>query len=355
MKKILVIQQKMIGDVLLSSILCNSLRKAYPNAQIDYLVHENTIPVLENNPNIDTIIRFTEKHKSSRRAFLKLGKKIRAEKYDILIDAYSKLESWLLSAMSGAKQKISYKKIGRNFIYDINVPYENVPKTSLGLAIERRLSLLKPLSIEKYIDPIPKLFLTTIEIQNAKKLFSDFGIIETKKKVMISLLGSEEKKTYPLQYMAKVVDFIGENYEVAILFNYFPKQIKQAETILSLCSENTKSKIYFDLLGQDLRSFIAIMNECDAIIGNDGGAINMAKALNKPSFIIFSPWIEKKMWATFEDGINHSSVHLEDYQPNLFKEKTEIELKEEAENIYLELKPEMILPKLELFANNHLK
>ena len=142
---------------------------------------------------------------------------------------------------------------------------------------------------------------------------------------------------------------------MTILFNYFPKQIKQAETILNLCSDKTKSKIYFDLLGSDLRSFIAIMNECDAIIGNDGGAINMAKALNKPSFIIFSPWIEKKMWATFEDGINHSSVHLEDYQPNLFREKTEKELKDEAENLYLELKPELIIPKLELFASYHLK
>ncbi|WP_290859849.1 glycosyltransferase family 9 protein [Flavobacterium sp.] len=355
MKKILVIQQKMIGDVLLSSILCNSLRKAYPTAQIDYLVHENTVPVLENNPNIDNIIRFTEKHKSSRRAFLKLGKKIRAEKYDILIDAYSKLESWLLSAMSGAKQKISYKKIGRNFIYDINVPYEDAPKTSLGLAIERRLSLLKPLSIEKYIDPIPKLFLTNAEMQTAKNLFKKFGINESKKTVMISLLGSEEKKTYPLPFMAKMIDFIGQNYDVTILFNYFPKQIKDAKTILNLCSEKTKTKIYFDFLGADLRSFIAIMNECDAIIGNDGGAINMAKALNKPSFIIFSPWIEKKMWATFEDGINHSSVHLEDYQPNLFKEKTEKELKDEAENLYLELKPELIIPKLELFASYHLK
>jgi hypothetical protein len=69
--------------------------------------------------------------------------------------------------MSGAKQKISYKKIGRNFIYDINVPYEDAPKTSLGLAIERRLSLLKPLSIEKYINPIPKLFLTNAEMQNS--------------------------------------------------------------------------------------------------------------------------------------------------------------------------------------------
>jgi ADP-heptose:LPS heptosyltransferase len=353
--KILVIQQKMIGDVLLSSILCNTLRKAYPDARIDYLVHENTIPVLDNNPNIDRIIRFTEEHKNSKKAFLKLGKKIRSEKYDLLIDAYSKLESWLLSSMSGAKKKISYKKIGRNFIYDVNVPYSANPKTNLGLAIERRLSLLEPLHIESFYQPIPKLFLTEKEIQTAKNLFSDFGVDSSKKIVMISIIGSEEKKTYPLKYMAELVDFIVKNYDVNILFNYIPKQIEQAKKIYNLCSEKTKSKIYFEFLGQDLRSFIAIMNECDVIIGNDGGAINIAKALNKPSFIIFSPWIEKKMWATFEDGINHSSVHLEDYQPNRFREKTEKELKDEAENLYLELKPELIIPKLKLFASYHLK
>ena len=68
------------------------------------------------------------------------------------------------------------------------------------------------------------------------------------------------------------------------------------------------------------------MNQCDVIIGNDGGAINMAKALQKPSFIIFSPWIEKKIWATFEDGIHHLSVHLNDYKPQLFIGKKEKEL-----------------------------
>ena len=41
----------------------------------------------------------------------------------------------------------------------------------------------------------------------------------------------------------------------------------------------------------------------------------MAKALEKPSFIIFSPWIEKKIWATFEDGVHHISVHLNDFKP----------------------------------------
>lgn len=353
MKKILVIQQKMIGDVLLSSILCNTLKKAYPEARIDYLVHENTIPVLENNPNIDQIIRFTEEHKNSKKAFFKLGKKLRAEKYDLLIDAYSKLESWFLSSMSGAKKKISYKKIGRNFIYDINVPYTNSPKTNLGLAIERRLSLLEPLKIESFYEPIPKLFLTEEEIQTAQNTFTDFGVDSSKKTVMMSIIGSEEKKTYPLSYMAELVNFIGENYDVNILFNYFPKQIEQAKKIFNSCSEKTKNKIYFDLLGQDLRSFIGIMHQCDAIIGNDGGAINMAKALNKPSFIVFSPWIEKKMWATFEDGINHCSVHLNDFEPQLFTHKTEKILKKESESLYQSFNPKLILPQLKEFSTTH--
>ena len=45
----------MIGDVLVSSTICNNLRKAYPDSQIDYLVYESTIPVLEGNPNIDNV------------------------------------------------------------------------------------------------------------------------------------------------------------------------------------------------------------------------------------------------------------------------------------------------------------
>jgi heptosyltransferase-2 len=34
----------------------------------------------------------------------------------IIIDAYSKLESWFVVLFSGAKQKISLEK-GRNFLY----------------------------------------------------------------------------------------------------------------------------------------------------------------------------------------------------------------------------------------------
>ena len=60
MKKILVIQQKMIGDVLASSIICNNLKNIFPDAEIHYLIYPFTKPVVENNPNIDRIVFFED-------------------------------------------------------------------------------------------------------------------------------------------------------------------------------------------------------------------------------------------------------------------------------------------------------
>ena len=171
---------------------------------------------------------------------------------------------------------------------------------------------------------------------------------------MISLLGSEKLKTYPLEYMAQMIDTIADHHDINILFNYFPKQIQEAKIIFDRCKKTTQEKIYFDLLGNDLRSFIAIMNQCDLIIGNDGGAINMAKALEKPSFIIFSPWIEKKIWATFEDGIHHLSVHLKDYKPELFIDTTEKKRKKEALILYQEFRPDFFESKMETFLAKNL-
>ncbi len=344
--KILVIQQKMIGDVLVSSIICNNLRIAYPNAQIDYLVYESTTPVLEGNLAINNLILFKKIHRTSNSAFLKLAFEVRKEKYDVVIDAYSKLESWVFVALSGAKRKISYKKPARKFLYTDNVPFAMFPKTTMGLAIERRLSLLKPLDLNIEIDPVPKLFVTEKENQDALTLFEKHKVQKNRKTIMVSILGSEKNKTFPLTYMAKIVDEIGKKYEVNILFNYFPKQRTEAKKIFDLCSAVTKNKIYFDLFGNDLRSFIAIMNTCDLILGNDGGAINMAKALNKPTFIIFSPWIEKKIWSTFEDGIHHRSVHLEDFKPELFENKSEKTLKTSTPELYLYFESALFLDKI---------
>lgn len=353
--KILIIQHKMIGDVLLTSLLCENVKKAFPNATVDYLVNVNTLPILENNPFIDHLIVFDETKYKGFFNLLKFCKQVDQNNYDVVIDAYSKLQSWINVAINKAPIKISYKKPGREFIYTNTVIRHDEPNSYLGLSIEHRLALLQPLGIEKPLATEPKLYLTSNEIKRAKELFKKHQVNTKRKTVMVSLLGSDPSKTYPLSQMAKMVNHLGSNYDVNILFNYFPKQKEQALEVYNQLSDEVKAKVYFDLLGDDLRGFIALTNECDIIIGNDGGAINMSKAVGKKSFIIFSPWIDKKVWATFEDGINHVSVHLKDYQASRFVGMNNRKIKKVVNDFYADFNFELFQDKFDSFLQSHLK
>lgn len=353
MKKILVIQQKMIGDVLISSILCENLRLQYPDAQIDYLISESTKTVINDAAYISNYILFSEKERKSKRALLRFAFKIRKTKYDIVIDPYSKLESWIIVALSGASRKISFKKKHVQFLYTDTVKRRSDYTSNLGFVIEQRLALLEPLGVEKKVT-FPSISVSKAESELANELFKNHAISTTKKTIMVSVLGSDISKTYPLEYMAIVIDFIGSNFDVNILFNYLPSQKTSAEQIFDLCSEQTQQKIYFDVLGDSIRNFIAIMNKCDLIIGNDGGATNMAKALSKPSFILFCPWIDKHGWTLLEDKINHISFHLDEFLPETFKNKTAKEIRDNYGFYYKKFIPSLFLPHLYSFLKTHI-
>ncbi len=347
--KILVIQLKMIGDVLASSIICNNLKSEYPDAQIDYLVYPFTVPVVENNPNIDNLVLFEDRFVKSKWQLLKFILKIRKQKYDVVIDAYGKLESYAVVLASGAKTKVGWKKKNSNFLFTNTLPEVKKSNSNIGLALENRLLLLKPFLKSADFDPKPKIFLTPEEIALGKKMLEKFNINSSEKIYMISVLGSGENKTYPLPFMAKILDFIAEKTHATLLFNYIPSQLVEAKSVYNLCNDFTKSKIIIDLVPGNLREFMAVTYQCNALIGNEGGAVNMAKALNIPTFTIFSTWINKEAWNSFEDGKTNISVHLKDFKPELYGEKSPKEMKEKAMDLYQNFNPELILPALEKY------
>jgi len=349
--KILVIQQKMIGDVLVSSVICNNLRKAYPEAHIAYLIYPFTAPVVVNNPNIDELILFTDKFRKSKKALFTFLRSIRKARYDIVIDAYGKLESQLVVAFSGAKTKIGFAKKYSNFLYTHAIPELTTPKTNAGLAIENRLNLLQPLQLTIPLDNEPKIFLSEDEIAQGKAILAKHQLDLFQKIYMIGVLGSGTTKTYPFPYMAKVLDAIVGQTGASLLFNYMPSQQAEAQAIFDLCQPTTQQHIHIDLVPGSIREFLAITYHCSALIGNEGGAINMAKALGKPTFTIFSPWIIKAAWNFFEDGKKHVSVHLQEVKPELYGDKNAKQMKDEALDLYTQFTPDLWLSVLE----NYLK
>ncbi|MBL7472652.1 glycosyltransferase family 9 protein [Robertkochia sediminum] len=333
----------MIGDVLTSSILCENLKREFPQATIHYMVHAHTTAVIENHPAIDRIIRFDPILRKKKLKLLDFINTLKKENYDVLIDAYTKIETSMISLLSGIPKTIGFHKNYSAFAYTHPVKRWTESKYGFGLAIEHRLQLLLPILNGKTMNDLthkPAIYLTPEEREKAADLIRQHGLTPESRPLMISILGSGANKSYPAPYMATFLDQIAATSQHPMLFNYIPKQYEEVKKIYDLCQPETQQRIHLDLFADSLRGFIAFLSHCRALIGNEGGAVNMAKALDLPTFSIFSPWIPRGDWAIFEDEKN-KSVHLEDYLPEIYKDKPAKQFKNESLKLYQELKPEL--------------
>ncbi|RYD96004.1 MAG: glycosyltransferase [Sphingobacteriales bacterium] len=351
--RILVIQQKMIGDVLASTVICNNLKKMYPECTVEYSIYPFTEPVTENNPNIDKLVLFDPKFRNSRIAFFKFLRNMRKTKYDIVIDAYGKVESNLMVAFCRAPRKISFFKPYTSYIYTDTIKELKEPLTNAGLAIDNRLQLVKMLQPGIVPDYKPRIYMTTDEIESGRRAIEDKGLAGVANLYMISVLGSGHNKTYPAPYMAKILDVIAQKDDVQMIFNYVPLQAAEAQEIYSLCAPQTQQKIRMDIMPGSIRDFLSILYHCKALIGNEGGAINMAKAIDIPTFTIFSTWINKEAWNSFENGSTIVSVHLKDYKPGLYGKYPPKEMKDKAMELYKEFTPDLIIPQLQEYLSKN--
>lgn len=352
-RKFLVIQQKMIGDVLASTIICRTLKYLFPECIVHFVANENTLPVLYNNPHIDHIIVFKKEYSENKKAFYLFLRSIRKHSYDVVIDAYGKLESNLISIFAQAPRKIAHYRWYTSWVYSDTVVESQEADSKNSLANKIRLQLLNPIAPEFDDYSIsPQLYLSQEEISMAKQKVSALKRNSDQKLIMISILGSSALKTYPSEYMSKVVDIICSNTDGILLFNYLPNQKDEAKAIYDQCTEVSKSKINFDFYATSLREFILILSHCDALIGNEGGAANMAKALGIPTFCLFSPYIVKAAWHDSSSGLN-TAIHLNDYQPELFVNMDKNKIKKVIGSLYDYFKPNLFEDQLLLFLNKY--
>lgn len=353
MKKVLIIQNKRIGDVLIASVIANNFKKKYPDSEIHLMAYDFTEGVVMHNPNIDRFISVKEKELKKLPVLFKTILEIRKEKYDIIFDPYSKTQSRLICKFSGAKMTIgnkSRKKFG-NWGFYTN-PTEPVKETThiAGKAIQDRVHLLQTAGNFEPIDYAPKIWLS-----DAEKQEDWLGKYKDKKVIVLGVLGSTPQKSMPYEYVAQIADYIAEKFDAYLLFNYSPHQKEEALKIFDLC--RNKQNIILDIYAASIRDFIKLMYQCDALVANEGGTVHIAKALGKPTFTIFSPYVNKSHWASFEDGKLHTSIHLLEIKPDLFDNFTYEERKEIEKNpreLYLQLTPEIILPKLDKFLKENL-
>ena len=99
--KILIIATRRLGDVLLVTPLLRSLRKAYPDAQIDMLVYQHTAVILQGNSDYDQLITVAE-HPGFKE-YIKLFKQI-FRRYNLSISTLAGDRPLIYAILAGAKR-----------------------------------------------------------------------------------------------------------------------------------------------------------------------------------------------------------------------------------------------------------
>ena len=140
MQRILIIQTAFLGDVILASPVWENLHTAFPNAQIDVVVKKGNESLLAGHPFIENLYIFDKSQKVKN--LWKLGKTLRANKYELVLNLQRFASSGLLTFLARGKESRGFAKNPFAFLYTKQYPHEMKPDWH---EVDRNLSLISDL------------------------------------------------------------------------------------------------------------------------------------------------------------------------------------------------------------------
>lgn len=120
--KFLIIQTAFTGDVVLATALIETLRSAFPDAQIDFLLRKGNEGLLQGHPFITNLLTW-DKKTGKNRNLIRLAMQVRREGYTHIINPHRFGSSGFITFMSGAGYKAGFTKNPFAFCYNKKVAH----------------------------------------------------------------------------------------------------------------------------------------------------------------------------------------------------------------------------------------
>jgi heptosyltransferase-2 len=262
--KILIIQTAFIGDVVLATPLVEALKNKFPTSSIDFLVRKGNENLLIGHPKLNEVLIFDKQNGKYKNLF-KLIKKVRAEKYDYVINAQRFFTTGLLTALSGANKTIGFNKNPLSFAFSEKVAHEIDVNSKLH-EVDRNLVLIK--SIVGTVTQTPKLYPSKADY---KKVSTD------KEYVCLAPSSVWFTKQLPKKKWIELIEKLPEKYQIHLI---------GGPDDLSLCKNiKEKSKRKNVVISAGKLSFlesVALIENATMNFTNDSGPMHFASAVNAP-------------------------------------------------------------------------
>lgn len=273
-EKILIVKPSSLGDIVLSLPFLNVLKENFPYIQIHWIVAKEFEKLLNKHPMIEKVFVIDKnKWKSIKhfpetiKEFCNIGKELKNEKYDLVVDLQGLLRSGIITWLSKAPIKVGFKEAREfsSFFYNkkFSVPIDKH-------AILRYLEIAKELGCK--INSI-KFPLPDPEEPSWLRDFKDF--------VVIIPSARWQSKNWPIPYFVELIKMLPYNFLVV------GSKSDKADALK--IEDYAKGKAISVAGKTTLIELIEVFKKSLFVITPDTGTMHLAVACGKKVVAIFGP------------------------------------------------------------------
>lgn len=280
--KILVINLMHLGDLMLVTPVLTTLRKNFPTDYIALLADKKLADLVQYNKNLDECILIDKKGVDDNfLRFVKFIFKIRAEKFDLVINLHRNERASALAAFSGAKKIVGYSKPGFSLFFDEVLPNLKAIKHQIHSHFD---VLIKACGVEKIYDNGLEMWIPDTAELAAEKIFRDnFG--ETKV-IAFNIGASWLTKRWIDSYFAECADILLEKgYGIAFLGGTMDKEIVLSCVEKMRHKDSERLKIFTGEFS--LEVLAGFLDNCVLFLTTDSGPMHVGVARNIPIVTMF--------------------------------------------------------------------
>jgi lipopolysaccharide heptosyltransferase III len=294
-QRILVVVTRRIGDVLLTTPVIRSLRRAWPRAQIDALVFEGTEGVLKGNTDINNVI--TVATRSSLGAQLRLLARL-WRRYDLALSMVPS-DRPTLYAWAAGKLRIGLvaggeKHAWKKWLLSQWVPFDNLDTHTVLM----HLKLVEQLGIEPCHEVVAA-WQKEDELQLRQVLPFD-PVLQGY--VVLHVYPMYAYKMWHREAWAELAHWLGgQGVRVVLTGGNAPEERAYIEDLLQILPKGALS-----VAGQlGLGGVACLLSRARAYVGPDTVVTHMAAALGVPTVALFGPSNPVK-WGPWPGGYHES-------------------------------------------------
>ena len=296
MLRVLIIKLSAFGDIIHSLSVIDCFR-AYSElydkkVELHWLVEKKWSPILKNYPGVDNLIIINTKEwrrsllsRTTWREIFAFWSRLRANRYDMVIDINGLLRSAILARIARSGQRVGFSK-DSNFCRERHsvLFLDRTFSVSSGHVVDQTVRLLeKALDIEISKTVFPYLPVSDDALGTAKEILVRNGLIPDGFAV-IAAGGGWETKLLDERLIAAICDCVSKNGIEPVLSWDGEDEKERARRISDLA---TGKVVELGDISVDV--FIELLRMSRLVIGPDTGMVHAASAVETPTVSYYGP------------------------------------------------------------------